>query len=84
MQTISIDLFKKAPRIIDRSSVVIPLLTGLIVLDVIYPIGRGQRQLILGDKNTGKRNKRYEKSKLPDHYLLPFFNNYKNCSLKIT
>lgn len=40
--------------IMDRSKVSRPLLTGIAGIDLIYPIGRGQRQLIIGDKKTGK------------------------------
>ena len=45
---------KKAPGIIDRKSVHEPLLTGLKVVDCLIPIGRGQRELVIGDKQTGK------------------------------
>jgi F-type H+-transporting ATPase subunit alpha len=38
----------------DRASVTVPLQTGLIVVDALIPIGRGQRELILGDRQTGK------------------------------
>lgn len=40
--------------IMERSSVVRPFLTGIAGIDLIYPIGKGQRQLIIGDKKTGK------------------------------
>ena len=40
--------------IMDRRAVVRPMETGIAGIDLIYPIGRGQRQLILGDKKTGK------------------------------
>ena len=40
--------------IMDRTAVNRPLLTGIVGIDLIYPIGRGQRQLIIGDKKTGK------------------------------
>ena len=40
--------------IMDRKPVVRPLLTGISGIDMLYPIGRGQRQLIIGDKKTGK------------------------------
>ena len=43
-----------APRIIDRQSVNEPLMTGLLAVDGIIPIGRGQRELIIGDRQTGK------------------------------
>ncbi|KAL6573600.1 hypothetical protein OROHE_002059 [Orobanche hederae] len=43
-----------APGIISRSSVYEPLQTGLIAIDSMIPIGRGQRELIIGDRQTGK------------------------------
>jgi F-type H+-transporting ATPase subunit alpha len=45
---------RPAPPIMDRSPVTVPLQTGLKVVDALIPIGRGQRQLILGDRQTGK------------------------------
>lgn len=43
-----------APKIIDRESVNRPLQTGIIAIDAIFPIGKGQRELIIGDRQTGK------------------------------
>ena len=45
---------RSATSIMDRSAVSVPLQTGLKVLDALIPIGRGQRELILGDRQTGK------------------------------
>jgi F-type H+-transporting ATPase subunit alpha len=45
---------RPAPPIINRSSVTEPLQTGIKVIDALLPIGRGQRELILGDRQTGK------------------------------
>ena len=45
---------RPAPPIMDRAPVVVPLQTGLKVVDALIPIGRGQRELILGDRQTGK------------------------------
>ncbi len=45
---------RHAPDIIDRPSVNRPLETGLLVIDSMFPIGRGQRELIIGDRQTGK------------------------------
>lgn len=45
---------RPAPAIMDRAPVAVPLQTGLKVIDALVPIGRGQRQLILGDRQTGK------------------------------
>lgn len=45
---------RPAPGIMDRAAVATPLQTGLKVLDALIPIGRGQRELILGDRQTGK------------------------------
>lgn len=47
-------LEKKAPSIIDRVAVTKPLMTGIQAIDAMIPIGRGQRELILGDRQTGK------------------------------
>ncbi|MCD6097988.1 F0F1 ATP synthase subunit alpha [bacterium] len=44
----------KAPGIVDREPVSVPLETGIKVIDALIPIGRGQRELIIGDRNTGK------------------------------
>lgn len=43
-----------APGIIDRQSINEPLLTGVRIVDALFPIGRGQRELIIGDRQTGK------------------------------
>ncbi|QQE63674.1 alternate F1F0 ATPase, F1 subunit alpha [Leptolyngbya sp. BL0902] len=44
----------EAPAILDRAPVTVPLQTGLKVVDALIPIGRGQRELIIGDRQTGK------------------------------
>ena len=44
----------EAPGIIDRKSVTVPLETGILAIDSMFPIGRGQRELIIGDRQTGK------------------------------
>lgn len=43
-----------APSILDRKSVTVPLETGILSIDSMFPIGRGQRELIIGDRQTGK------------------------------
>jgi F-type H+-transporting ATPase subunit alpha len=43
-----------APGVLDRKSVHEPLMTGLVAIDAMVPIGRGQRELIIGDRQTGK------------------------------
>ena len=43
-----------APGIIDRKSVTVPMETGILSIDSMFPIGRGQRELIIGDRQTGK------------------------------
>ena len=43
-----------APSIVDRKSVSVPLETGILSIDSMFPIGRGQRELIIGDRQTGK------------------------------
>lgn len=45
---------RPAPGIMERAAVSVPLQTGLKVIDALIPIGRGQRELILGDRQTGK------------------------------
>jgi F-type H+-transporting ATPase subunit alpha len=45
---------RPAPAIMDRAAVTVPFQTGLKVVDALIPIGRGQRELILGDRQTGK------------------------------
>ncbi len=45
---------RTAPHIMDRAPVSVPLQTGLKVIDALIPVGRGQRELILGDRQTGK------------------------------
>ena len=47
-------LFRDAPSLSDRAPVTRPLHTGVMTIDAAIPIGRGQRQLILGDRNVGK------------------------------
>jgi F-type H+-transporting ATPase subunit alpha len=47
-------VFRDAPELIERRGVDQPLHTGLLVLDAAIPIGRGQRELVIGDRNVGK------------------------------
>jgi F-type H+-transporting ATPase subunit alpha len=62
-------IINPAPGIIDRQSVFEPIQTGIISIDSMIPIGRGQRELIVGDRQTGKTsigvdtilNQKYEK-----------------------
>src|SRR6187551_85450 len=71
---------KIAPGIITRKSVSVPVQTGIMAIDAMIPIGRGQRELIIGDRSTGKttiavdtiisqakQNKAAEQGKLKDH-----------------
>jgi F-type H+/Na+-transporting ATPase subunit alpha len=71
---------KLAPGIIARKSVSVPVQTGIMPIDAMIPIGRGQRELIIGDRSTGKttiavdtiisqaqQNKAAEQGKLKDH-----------------
>ena len=44
----------EAPGIVDRKQVTVPLQTGILSIDSMFPIGRGQRELIIGDRQTGK------------------------------
>ena len=50
----SLPIERPAAQIMDRAPVTVPLQTGLKVIDALIPIGRGQRELILGDRQTGK------------------------------
>ncbi len=50
----SLPVEREAPPILARSPVSVPLATGLKAVDALVPIGRGQRELILGDRQTGK------------------------------
>src|SRR3989344_2530789 len=45
---------RQAAGVIDRKSVSVPLATGIVAIDAMIPIGRGQRELIIGDRATGK------------------------------
>jgi F-type H+/Na+-transporting ATPase subunit alpha len=71
---------KLAPGIIARKSVSVPVQTGIMAIDAMIPIGRGQRELIIGDRSTGKttiavdtiisqakQNKAAEQGKLAGH-----------------
>lgn len=49
-----IPVFREAPPIIDREPVSIPLSTGIKIIDVVLSLGRGQRELIIGDRKLGK------------------------------
>ena len=49
-----LDAERPAPDIMDRAPVEKPLQTGIVAVDALVPIGRGQRELILGDRQTGK------------------------------
>jgi len=52
--TDSYPVFRQAPGVMEREPVVDPLLTGIKIIDLVIPIGRGQRELIIGDRQTGK------------------------------
>ncbi|MEO8847819.1 MAG: alternate F1F0 ATPase, F1 subunit alpha [Casimicrobiaceae bacterium] len=52
--TARLPIERPSPAIMDRAPVDVPLQTGLKVIDALIPIGRGQRELILGDRQTGK------------------------------
>ncbi len=47
-------LEEPAPSIVERKSVSVPMETGILAIDSMFPIGRGQRELIIGDRQTGK------------------------------
>ena len=50
----SMPIERRAPSVIDRKGVGVPLQTGILAIDAMIPIGRGQRELIIGDRQTGK------------------------------
>jgi F-type H+-transporting ATPase subunit alpha len=52
--TVKAYMEKPSPGIIDRQTINEPILTGIRVVDALFPIGRGQRELIIGDRQTGK------------------------------
>lgn len=52
--TVRLPIERPAPSIMSRAPVTVPLQTGIKVIDALIPIGRGQRELILGDRQTGK------------------------------
>jgi F-type H+-transporting ATPase subunit alpha len=52
--TVSYPMEREAPSLLQRDFITEPLYTGLKVIDVMFPIGRGQRELIIGDPSTGK------------------------------
>ena len=54
MSTKRLPIERAAPAIMDRLPVTVPLQTGIKVIDALIPVGRGQRELILGDRQTGK------------------------------
>ena len=53
-QETRLPLFRPAPELIERKSVDRPLSTGVLAIDAAIPIGRGQRELVVGDRNVGK------------------------------
>lgn len=50
----ALSVFRKAPSIIDREPVSVPLSTGIKIIDTVLSLGRGQRELIIGDRKLGK------------------------------
>ncbi|GAC22187.1 alternate F1F0 ATPase, F1 subunit alpha [Paraglaciecola arctica] len=52
--SVRLPIERPAVAIMDRAPVTVPLQTGLVVIDAMIPVGRGQRELILGDRQTGK------------------------------
>ncbi|MCQ9207740.1 MAG: F0F1 ATP synthase subunit alpha, partial [Omnitrophica bacterium] len=50
----SFDIFRDAPQVMDRIPISEMLSTGIRVIDAVFPVGKGQRQLIIGDRMTGK------------------------------
>ena len=54
LSLIHISIEYKAPSIVDRQPVSVPMQTGILSIDAMFPIARGQRELIIGDRQTGK------------------------------
>jgi F-type H+-transporting ATPase subunit alpha len=54
LSSLRLPVERPAPSIMDRAPVMVPLQTGIKVIDALIPVGRGQRELILGDRQTGK------------------------------
>ncbi|MEO6145802.1 MAG: alternate F1F0 ATPase, F1 subunit alpha [Sulfuriferula sp.] len=54
LSNVRLPVERPAPPIMDRAPVTVPLQTGIKVIDALIPVGRGQRELILGDRQTGK------------------------------
>ncbi|GBL45591.1 ATP synthase alpha chain [Sulfuriferula multivorans] len=54
VSSVRLPIERTAPHIMDRAPVTVPLQTGIKVIDALIPIGRGQRELIIGDRQTGK------------------------------
>jgi F-type H+-transporting ATPase subunit alpha len=55
-----------APGVITRKSVDTPMQTGIKAIDAMIPIGRGQRELIIGDRQTGKHDRRHRRDHQPE------------------
>ena len=80
--------YSRSPSIIDRKKVSKPLLTGVNSIDCLFPIGLGQRQLIIGDNNTGKTSlavstilnqKRYNLNSKVRYYEYSRYTYFKPC-----
>jgi len=54
MPSVSMPIFREAPGVMEREPITEPLLTGIKIIDLNIPIGKGQRELIIGDRQTGK------------------------------
>ena len=64
-ETFEMPLERKAPGVIYRQPVTEPLQTGIKAIDAMIPVGRGQRELIIGDRQTGKTTVAIEKGITP-------------------
>jgi len=54
LEGLNLSIERRAPGIVDRAAVREPINTGVLAIDSLIPIGRGQRELIIGDRQTGK------------------------------
>jgi len=73
---------QEAPGIVDRKSVDEPLQTGILAIDSMFPIGKGQRELIIGDRQTGKTSIAIDamlNQKGKDMYLCCYWSESINC-----
>ncbi|MCA9372184.1 F0F1 ATP synthase subunit alpha [Candidatus Woesebacteria bacterium] len=77
-----IPVFRSAPQIIDRQPVIRPLTTGVKIIDSVLSLGRGQRELIIGDRKLGKSTLALDTVLNQKHEALPVYCVYVLCGQK--